>query len=97
MSEIYFDPVKVEQRTDELQLELRHVRQFLQLIHQCRAKDPEHRQELDRSQKRLEDMERYLVQLIAALQDAVVRYRQLCTGMQVQLEENHSEVRHLYA
>ena len=96
MPDIFFDPARVAQHVDELQAQLRHIRQLQQLIRKCRAKDFQHQPELERIQQRLEKMERYLVQMIAAMQDAVDHYRKLCGSAQAELEDDRSRVEDLF-
>lgn len=96
MPDIYFDPIKVIQYTDGLQAQLRHIRQLQELIRRCQANDSQHQPELERIQQRLEKLEWYLVQMLAAMQEAVDHYRRLCSGAEAELEDARSRVESLF-
>jgi len=96
MPDVYFDPARVAQHTDELQAQLRHIRRLQELICRCRANDFQHQPELERIQHRLEKLEQYLVRMLAAMQEAVENYRRLCGSAEEELEDARSHVEHLF-
>lgn len=88
--EFFLDPKRLEQRNENVQVQLRHVRHFLKLIEQSKEYDTMHQKELTRIQQRLTRMERNLSQLITVTDDALAEYRML----EHQMQDSMEQIRH---